>query len=148
MLLDSPDANGGTRMHRELSRMSYGRIAIWRTPLKRLVLGGMSIVVVRVPLIDSCQVGELTGSLSAPVSLHEVALELVQAGFHPAKLPTLWLKVRYIVDLTIKSAIEKFRIPLPEGKAVEAFVIPGMYHGVFGILSGFAYYFVQILSGF
>ncbi|KAK0465964.1 RNA dependent RNA polymerase-domain-containing protein [Desarmillaria tabescens] len=59
-----------------------------------------------------------------PVSLHEVALDLIQAGFTPSKSHFLREKIKYIIGTAIKSAIEKFRIPLPEGKSAEAFVIP------------------------
>ncbi|KAG7451867.1 uncharacterized protein BT62DRAFT_881368 [Guyanagaster necrorhizus] len=60
----------------------------------------------------------------APLSLHELALDLIQAGFTPSKSNFLWGKMRYIIDQSIKSATEGFRIPLPDGKSAEAFVIP------------------------
>ncbi|THU93549.1 hypothetical protein K435DRAFT_967237 [Dendrothele bispora CBS 962.96] len=60
----------------------------------------------------------------APISLHEYALELVQAGFNPRDNEILWDKIRWILKNTISSYIEKSRFPLPEGTGIEAFVIP------------------------
>jgi hypothetical protein len=33
--------------------------------------------------------------------------------------------MKYIIIETINNAIKEFRIPLPEGQAAEAYVIPG-----------------------
>ncbi|KAK0185175.1 RNA dependent RNA polymerase-domain-containing protein, partial [Armillaria mellea] len=60
----------------------------------------------------------------APLSVFEVALDLIQAGFTPSKSHFLREKMRYVIDTSIKSAIEGFRVSLPEGKSAEAFVIP------------------------
>ncbi|THU92070.1 hypothetical protein K435DRAFT_672820 [Dendrothele bispora CBS 962.96] len=60
----------------------------------------------------------------APISLHESALELVQAGFNPRDNKILWDKIQWIVKQTISNYIEKSRFPLPEGTGIEAFVIP------------------------
>ncbi|KAF8899369.1 RNA dependent RNA polymerase-domain-containing protein [Infundibulicybe gibba] len=57
-----------------------------------------------------------------PVTLHETALELVQAGFHPASSPFLRGKIGYIIEQAIKSVTEKCRIPLPE--SFSAFIVP------------------------
>ncbi|THU97385.1 hypothetical protein K435DRAFT_857699 [Dendrothele bispora CBS 962.96] len=61
---------------------------------------------------------------STPISLHESALELVQAGFNPRDNKILWDKMQRIVKQTISNHIEKSRFPLPEGTGMEAFVIP------------------------
>ncbi|KAF9447542.1 hypothetical protein P691DRAFT_731304 [Macrolepiota fuliginosa MF-IS2] len=58
----------------------------------------------------------------APLSLHEFAIELVQAGFHPSQSKLLREKLEYIIDQTIKTCIEKYRIPLPE--SLDGFVVP------------------------
>ncbi|PBK76213.1 hypothetical protein ARMSODRAFT_217849 [Armillaria solidipes] len=60
----------------------------------------------------------------APVSVYEAALDLIQAGFTPSKSHFLREKMRYVIDTSIKSAIEGFHVSLPEGKSAEAFVIP------------------------
>ncbi|KAF5368475.1 hypothetical protein D9758_002293 [Tetrapyrgos nigripes] len=60
----------------------------------------------------------------APAALHEVGLELVQAGFIPSELKYLLDKLRRIIKNALTADIEKCHIPLPEGTAVEAFVIP------------------------
>lgn len=61
-----------------------------------------------------------------PLGLHEQAIELIQAGFHPASCAYLNDKLRYIIDVETRSVIDKYRISLPESTASEAFVIPGM----------------------
>ncbi|KAF9535602.1 RNA dependent RNA polymerase-domain-containing protein [Crepidotus variabilis] len=57
-----------------------------------------------------------------PFILHEVALELIQAGFHPRENKLLQDKILYMVKSTIKASVEKFRIPLAE--SVGAFIVP------------------------
>ncbi|KAJ7045206.1 RNA dependent RNA polymerase-domain-containing protein [Mycena alexandri] len=59
-----------------------------------------------------------------PLSLHEQAMELVQAGFHPAHCAYLNDKLRYIIKTEITSAVDKYRISLPESTASDALVIP------------------------
>ncbi|KAF8079235.1 RNA dependent RNA polymerase-domain-containing protein [Lyophyllum atratum] len=76
-------------------------------------------------LTDEQDAGPYTGRnefSGAPLSIHELALELIQAGFRPDKLANLNDKIRQIVQNTIKSIIEKFSIPLPE--SLGAFVVP------------------------
>ncbi|KAJ3861553.1 RNA dependent RNA polymerase-domain-containing protein [Lentinula novae-zelandiae] len=60
----------------------------------------------------------------APATLHEVAIELVQAGFHPAKDALLWSTLESVLRVTVQGAIDKCNIPLPEVSAATAFVIP------------------------
>ncbi|KAF9064755.1 RNA dependent RNA polymerase-domain-containing protein [Rhodocollybia butyracea] len=60
----------------------------------------------------------------APFNIYETTLELIQAGFHPARDEILWSSLQKILELALKGAIEKLSIPLPEGSAVQAFVIP------------------------
>lgn len=61
--------------------------------------------------------------LTVPLSLNEFAIELVQAGFHPAQSKLLREKLQYIIDQTIKHCVEKYSIPLPE--SLDGFVVPG-----------------------
>ncbi|KAJ6601026.1 RNA dependent RNA polymerase-domain-containing protein [Mycena vulgaris] len=65
-----------------------------------------------------------------PASLHERAMELLQAGFHPTTSAYLNDKMRYIIKTEINSVVDKYRISLPESTASDAFVIPDP----FGIL--------------
>ncbi|KAF5352350.1 hypothetical protein D9756_006189 [Leucocoprinus leucothites] len=58
----------------------------------------------------------------APLGLHESALELLQAGFHPLTFKSLRDKVQTIVEQTIKTYVESFRIHLPE--SLGGFVVP------------------------
>ena len=63
--------------------------------------------------------------VSAPVSVHEACLQAIQAGFNPLKCDNLNRKVRTVLELFGTSVVERLRIPLPEGQAVNAYVIPG-----------------------
>ncbi|KAJ7469578.1 RNA dependent RNA polymerase-domain-containing protein [Mycena latifolia] len=65
-----------------------------------------------------------------PLSLHESAMELIQAGFNPKTSAYLNEKMRFIIRTEIKSIVDKYRISLPESTASDAFVIPDP----FGIL--------------
>ncbi|KAF8640931.1 hypothetical protein AX17_000578 [Amanita inopinata Kibby_2008] len=58
----------------------------------------------------------------APLGLQEFALELVQAGFRPTQLQILRDKIRYMIQQVIKSAVEKYCIPLSE--SLNALVVP------------------------
>ncbi|KAF9479421.1 hypothetical protein BDN70DRAFT_692461 [Pholiota conissans] len=57
-----------------------------------------------------------------PESFSEFAMELIQAGFNPAENRPLYEKIRYVVSETIKSNVEKFRIPIEE--SLGAFIVP------------------------
>ncbi|KAG5643296.1 hypothetical protein DXG03_001223 [Asterophora parasitica] len=75
---------------------------------------------------------ELSGT---PLSLHELVVEVLQAGFHPTDLDLLRDKLRYVIKILIKTTIEKFLIPLKE--SIGAYVAPDP----FGILKeGEVYY--------
>ncbi|KAH9486232.1 RNA-dependent RNA polymerase 1 [Psilocybe cubensis] len=63
----------------------------------------------------------------APYALHEVAAELIQAGFHPAEMELLYDKIRWIVDSAMRTSIQKYRIPIPE--SLGAYIAPD-YFGV------------------
>lgn len=58
-----------------------------------------------------------------PLSKNECAMELLQAGFRPDELNFLRDKIRYIVNQTITTTVEKFQIPVP--LSTKAFIIPG-----------------------
>jgi len=59
-----------------------------------------------------------------PVTLHEVAMELLQAGFHPMKLKLLFSKLECILTLVIDDYVRDFHVPIPE--SMEAYIVPGM----------------------
>ncbi|KAJ6541584.1 RNA dependent RNA polymerase-domain-containing protein [Mycena capillaripes] len=59
-----------------------------------------------------------------PLSLHEQAMELIQAGFHPSTSAYLNGKLRYIIKTEINSVVDKYKIALPESTVSKAFVIP------------------------
>lgn len=59
------------------------------------------------------------------MSLHETAIELLQAGFHPARDYLLWFVLENILKTAVQNAIKKCNIPLPEGSSTHALVITG-----------------------
>jgi len=60
--------------------------------------------------------------------LHETALELLQAGFHPSTFKPLRDKIQYIVTKTIDIYVKNFRIYLAE--SLEGFIVPGIQYYV------------------
>lgn len=64
--------------------------------------------------------------VSAPHTLYESTVELIQAGFHPAKNKQLHDKMRYIINQAIESSVSKYRIPIEE--SLGAFIVPGTLH--------------------
>ena len=62
-------------------------------------------------------------SSGAPISVHEVAYEMLAAGFHPIKMPVLADKIHQILKLVIKAYVNNFKIAVSE--SVEAFILPG-----------------------
>ncbi|EDR15354.1 uncharacterized protein LACBIDRAFT_301565 [Laccaria bicolor S238N-H82] len=50
----------------------------------------------------------------APLALHEMTMELIQAGFHPSQCKILQDKIKFMVQQTINSSVEKYRIPIKE----------------------------------
>ncbi|KAJ3992350.1 RNA dependent RNA polymerase-domain-containing protein [Lentinula boryana] len=75
------------------------------------------------PIFSSTVTGrnEFSG---APIGLHETAIELVQAGFHPARDSILWSTLQKVLEVTVQAAIDKCNIPLPEGSSATAFIDP------------------------
>jgi hypothetical protein len=62
---------------------------------------------------------------TAPLALHETAMELIQAGFHPSQCKILQVKIKCMVQQTITSSVEKYRIPIKE--SIGGFVVPGKF---------------------
>ncbi|EPQ53404.1 hypothetical protein GLOTRDRAFT_130743 [Gloeophyllum trabeum ATCC 11539] len=63
---------------------------------------------------------------STPVSVHESAVELLKAGFHPLKLQLLWDKVKDILIRKIESEMLGYHINIAQ--SVEVFVVPDPFH--------------------
>ncbi|KAJ7146501.1 RNA dependent RNA polymerase-domain-containing protein [Mycena epipterygia] len=57
-----------------------------------------------------------------PLSVHESAMDLLQAGFHPRESPRLSFKIHYIIKSTMELFLTKYRIPLVN--SLEAYMIP------------------------
>lgn len=64
-------------------------------------------------------------NFSAPLALHESAMELVQANFHPAKTEQLYEKIKWIMKKTIEASVKDYRIPILE--SLGAFIVPGTF---------------------
>lgn len=62
---------------------------------------------------------------TAPLALHEIAMELIQAGFQPSQCKILQDKIKCMVQQTITSSVEKYRIPIKE--SIGGFVVPGKF---------------------
>ncbi|KAL4070381.1 RNA dependent RNA polymerase-domain-containing protein [Scleroderma citrinum] len=60
-----------------------------------------------------------------PVTLHEVTMELLQAGFHPLKLKLLFNKLEFILTWVIDNYVKDFHIPVAE--SMEAYIVPDPY---------------------
>lgn len=58
----------------------------------------------------------------APLSIHELVLELIQAGFRPEESYTMQFKLKMIIETLVKTAVEKYRIPLLD--SIAAWIIP------------------------
>ena len=57
-----------------------------------------------------------------------MAFEMVQAGFSPRYSQYLADKIKHIISSTIKSTVEKYRIPVEE--SLGAYVVPGTHQNV------------------
>ena len=76
------------------------------------------------PLIYAhCQTNSFVIYLLAPLALHEMTVEMIQAGFHPAHNKQLFDKIGYVIQQLVKSSVEKYRIPISE--SLGAYVVPG-----------------------
>ncbi|KAI0327690.1 hypothetical protein GY45DRAFT_1256557 [Cubamyces sp. BRFM 1775] len=60
-----------------------------------------------------------------PLSIHGAVMDLLQAGFHPLKLPTLYDKLKKITRDVIEDVINKFYVSIP--LSAEAFIVPDPY---------------------
>ncbi|KZT22626.1 hypothetical protein NEOLEDRAFT_1071042 [Neolentinus lepideus HHB14362 ss-1] len=71
---------------------------------------------------DSPDVDHAFDPCLPPVSLHELAVELLKAGFHPLKLNFLFVKIREIVGRKIDAVTRGFHIPIPF--SADVFIVP------------------------
>ncbi|KAJ7439963.1 RNA dependent RNA polymerase-domain-containing protein [Mycena latifolia] len=60
-----------------------------------------------------------------PLTVAEVAMDLLQAGFDPRQLPYLSTKIYNVVKTTMETFLAKYRIPLCD--SLEAYIIPGQW---------------------
>jgi RNA-dependent RNA polymerase len=58
-----------------------------------------------------------------PISLHEITMEMLQAGFHPLTSRFLYDKIRHVLSGIIDSYVKDFKLSVPQ--SVEAFICPG-----------------------
>lgn len=59
-----------------------------------------------------------------PLTIHGVVMDLLQAGFHPLKLPFLYDKLKKITSDVIEDVIRDFHVTVP--LSAEAFIVPGL----------------------
>ncbi|KAI9067175.1 hypothetical protein FKP32DRAFT_1609566 [Trametes sanguinea] len=69
---------------------------------------------------------EFTGE---PLTIHGVVMDLLQAGFHPLRLPILYEKLKTITVKAIEDIVSEFHVSVP--MSAEAFIVPDPY-GVLG----------------
>lgn len=79
---------------------------------------------------DEDDAGSLTDSLSArcnasgkPLSIGDLVLSLIGAGFHPMKEQFLFGELKQLIDMIINGQIKKNHIPVP--CSADAFIVPG-----------------------
>lgn len=60
-----------------------------------------------------------------PDKAADTVLEMLQAGFHPLKLPILYDKLHTIIKMKIDDIIKDYKIVVPY--SAEVFIIPGMF---------------------
>ncbi|CDO77267.1 hypothetical protein BN946_scf184753.g17 [Trametes cinnabarina] len=65
---------------------------------------------------------EFTGE---PLTIHGLVMDLLQAGFHPLKLPLLYDKIKTIIMKVIEDIIKEFHVSIP--MSAEAFIVPDPY---------------------
>lgn len=73
--------------------------------------------------IDGSDDAHQTGVVDDSSSLHEETLRLLQAGFGPLESPILNFKLQKILETSLQSCVQKYRITLP--LSAGAFLIPG-----------------------
>ncbi|KAI0829054.1 RNA dependent RNA polymerase-domain-containing protein [Trametes gibbosa] len=61
-------------------------------------------------------------STGEPLTIHGVVMDLLQAGFHPLKLPFLYDKLKKITTDVIEDVIRDFHVTVP--LSAEAFIVP------------------------
>ncbi|OSD01194.1 hypothetical protein PYCCODRAFT_1392370 [Trametes coccinea BRFM310] len=69
---------------------------------------------------------EFTGE---PLTIHGAVMDLLQAGFHPLRLPILYEKLKTITVKAIEDIVKEFHVSVP--MSAEAFIVPDPY-GVLG----------------
>ncbi|KAI0640255.1 RNA dependent RNA polymerase-domain-containing protein [Trametes polyzona] len=60
-----------------------------------------------------------------PLTIHGVVMDLLQAGFHPLRLPILYEKLKRITTKVIEDVIHDFHVSIP--LSAEAFIVPDPY---------------------
>ncbi|KAI8980566.1 RNA dependent RNA polymerase-domain-containing protein [Trametes punicea] len=60
-----------------------------------------------------------------PLTIHGSVMDLLQAGFHPTKLPVLYDKLKKIIMKVIEDVINDFHVSVP--LSAEAFIVPDPY---------------------
>ena len=60
-----------------------------------------------------------------PRAFHERIIELLQAGFKPQECEYLRKLMAWVLKMVCESAVEGYRVPVPDSRGLNAFVVPG-----------------------
>ncbi|KAM5539861.1 hypothetical protein V8D89_006364, partial [Ganoderma adspersum] len=60
-----------------------------------------------------------------PLTIHGVILDLLQAGFHPLNLESLYEKLKKVMKMVVEDIIHEYHISVPH--SAEAFIVPDPY---------------------
>ncbi|KAL1749286.1 RNA dependent RNA polymerase-domain-containing protein [Schizophyllum fasciatum] len=60
----------------------------------------------------------------SPRSVHEQIVELLQAGFRPQDCEFLRVKMQMVLKMVCDSAVDEYRVPVPDSRGLNAFVVP------------------------
>ena len=75
--------------------------------------------------MEICREKGLIMAIAAPRSVHEQVVEMLQAGFKPQECEYLRIKMKKVLDMVCQSAVEDYRVPVPDSRGLNAFVVPG-----------------------
>ncbi|KAI5825047.1 hypothetical protein K523DRAFT_251903 [Schizophyllum commune Tattone D] len=59
-----------------------------------------------------------------PRAFHERIIELLQAGFKPQECEYLRKLMAWVLKMVCESAVEEYRVPVPDSRGLNAFVVP------------------------
>ena len=64
-------------------------------------------------------------AIAAPRSVHEQVIEMRQAGSKPQECEYMRIKMKKVLEMVCQSAVEDYRVPVPDSRGLNAFVVSG-----------------------